>query len=102
MRVNVTEVNEEVLFALDASVTIDRAFIERLKAKALGNNRRRVRRCAHRTVDDEMHKMLIVHTKSSYITARKHPAKSEIVLEAIQLPRPVSNQPAGSESTVPK
>ena len=77
MKINVTEVNEEVLFTVDSITTVDRGDIESLKAKALRNERERVRFCSHRSVQDPVHEMLIVHTKGTYVRPHKHPNKSE-------------------------
>lgn len=71
------EVNDEVLFNLDAISKVTREDVEWLKTKALRNARERVRLCAHRAVDDPVHEMLIVHTKGTYVRPHKHPNKSE-------------------------
>ena len=77
MNLNIVEINEEVLYTRDAITQVDREGIEYLKAKALGNKRERVRLCAHLGVEDDVHEMLIVHTKGTYIRPHKHPNKSE-------------------------
>ena len=75
--IRVTEVNEEVLVTLDSIAKVTKEDIQWLKAKAAGNARERVRLCAHRSVEDAVHEMLIVHTKGTYIRPHKHPNKSE-------------------------
>lgn len=77
MNINATEINEEVLVTLESITQIDKSDIEWLKAKAARNVRKRVRLCAHRSIDDKVHEMLIVHSKGTYIRPHKHPGKSE-------------------------
>lgn len=77
MNIHTTEVNEEVFVTLDPITRVDRSDIEWLKEKAAGNIRERARLCAHLSVDDAVHEMLIVHTKDTYIRPHKHPGKSE-------------------------
>jgi cupin fold WbuC family metalloprotein len=36
-----------------------------------------VRLCTHRSADDSLHEMLIVHARGTYVPPHKHPAKSE-------------------------
>lgn len=67
----------EVLYSLDQIVTVDAAFLEQLKRDALLNPRKRIRLCAHRTVDDRVHEMIIVHTKDTYVRPHRHTGKSE-------------------------
>lgn len=72
MNVQVAEINEEVLFSLDALSAIDRADIEGLKAKAQVNKRGRMRLCTHRSIEDPLHEMFIVHTVNTYVRPHKH------------------------------
>lgn len=67
----------EVLYPVDEIVIVDQGAVDRLKAKAHQNPRRRIRLCAHRSVDDVLHEMLIVHTRDTYVRPHKHLAKSE-------------------------
>jgi len=67
----------EVLYSLDQIVTVDAAFLDRLKRDALKNPRKRIRLCAHRSVDDRVHEMIIVHTKDTYVRPHRHNGKSE-------------------------
>ena len=75
--IRVTEINEEVLVTIDSIAKVTKDDIQWLKAKAAGNVRERVRLCAHRSTEDAVHEMLIVHTKGTYIRPHKHPNKSE-------------------------
>lgn len=72
-----TTVNEEVLVSLEPVTRVDQRDIEWLKAKAAKNQRKTVRLCAHRSVDDLLHEMLIVHSKGAQVRPHKHPNKSE-------------------------
>lgn len=71
------EHNAEVLYAEDPIVQVDRQDIEFLLARAAQNPRKRIRLCAHKTVDDKLHEMLIVHARDIYVRPHKHLAKSE-------------------------
>jgi cupin fold WbuC family metalloprotein len=67
----------EVRYATDAIVLVDAADVARLKKEAGENARRRIRLCAHESVDSPLHEMLIVHTMDTYIRPHKHVGKSE-------------------------
>lgn len=71
------EFNKEVFFSDEKVVKVDRQDIERLKAKAMANERKRVRLCAHPQLTDRLHEMLIIHTKDTYVRPHKHLHKSE-------------------------
>lgn len=77
LNVNFTEFNEEVLITTDSIANVTKDDVQWLKRKALANTRERVRLCAHRSNDDAVHEMLIVHTKGTYVPPHKHPGKSE-------------------------
>lgn len=69
--------NEEVLYAADPVVRIDREDIAELIQRADRNPRARIRICSHRSVEDRMHEMFIVHARDTYVPPHKHLAKSE-------------------------
>ena len=75
--INVEPLNEEVLYAADEIVQVNRQDISELVAMAVKNPRKRVRICSHRGVGDKLHEMLIVHTKETYVRPHKHLGKSE-------------------------
>lgn len=77
MSVITTEFNEEVLFATDPIVRVDAQTIHALKEKARSNRRRRIRLCAHRGIEDNIHEMLIVHEKGCYVQPHMHINKIE-------------------------
>lgn len=70
-------INNEVLYADEPIVRISRDDVARLIPSAAANQRRRVRLCAHRSVDDALHEMLIVLAGETYIRPHKHLHKSE-------------------------
>ena len=75
--INVHPQNEEVLYAVDPIVRVNRQDISELIRKASGNARNRIRICSHRTAQDRLHEMLIVHTRETYVRPHKHLGKSE-------------------------
>jgi cupin fold WbuC family metalloprotein len=72
-----TEFNKEVLYATDPVVQIDRGDIAELVERSDRNPRARIRICSHRSVEDKVHEMLIVHARETYVPPHKHLAKSE-------------------------
>src|SRR6266850_2471184 len=70
-------VNDEVFVAEDSIVQVDRTQMEALKTQAARNPRHRVRLCAHKDSQNELHEMLIVLTKDVYIRPHKHLGKPE-------------------------
>ena len=69
--------NKEVLYVDEDVAKISITDIEALKQKALANDRRRIRLCFHKDVNDPLHEMLIIHTKDTYVRPHKHFNKSE-------------------------
>ena len=69
--------NNEVLYAEDSIVQIDSLDIAELKSKAKQNPRKRIRVCAHKDIEENIHEMLIVHEKSCYVRPHKHNDKTE-------------------------
>lgn len=72
-------VNSEVFESEEPIVKISRADIAFLKSRAAQNERKRIRLCTHRGVNDLLHEMLIVHEKSVYVRPHKHSFKIESV-----------------------
>ena len=66
-----------MLYPQEQIVTVDAALLDELKQSAAANPRQRIRLCAHRSVDDRVHEMLIVHTKDTYVRPHRHTGKSE-------------------------
>jgi len=69
--------NEEVFYPKHDFVVIAKKDIDRLFQVALRNPRQRARYCTHTSVDDEVHEMIIYHTKGTYIRPHKHIGKIE-------------------------
>lgn len=69
--------NDEVYYVDGPLVTADAVTIERLKAIAALNPRRRARLCGHPAPEDTLHEMLIVHTRDTYVRPHRHLGKSE-------------------------
>ncbi len=69
--------NEEVWYTKEEITNISRQDIASLKKMAMVNPRKRIRLCSHRSVEDTVHEMLIIHTKETYVRAHKHLHKSE-------------------------
>ncbi len=71
------EESEEVYYPAEPVVLVTREDIDALAAKASGNRRERARLCAHGSVSDAVHEMLIVHARNAYVRPHKHLHKSE-------------------------
>ena len=69
--------NAEVLYPEEDIVVISASDLKELKRLALINPRRRVRLCAHRSPNDRLHEMFIVHTRDCYVRPHKHLVKAE-------------------------
>jgi len=69
----------EVLYGNDPIIAIDINDIEYFQELSVGNDRNRVRLCAHPGEEDPLHEMLIVHERSCYVRPHKHLGKSESV-----------------------
>jgi cupin fold WbuC family metalloprotein len=67
----------EVLYPEEDVVTVTAADLDELKKLALQNPRQRVRLCAHRSPQDNLHEMFIVHTPDCYVRPHKHLGKAE-------------------------
>lgn len=69
--------NKEVLFADEPIVKVWHSDIEELKKQSSLNERKRIRLCVHREIDNRVHEMLIIHRKDNYIQPHKHLNKTE-------------------------
>lgn len=72
-------VNPEVVVSDEPIVRVSQEYMETLKERARQNPRRRIRLCAHPSVNDLLHEMLIVHEKGTYVRPHKHLNKTESV-----------------------
>jgi len=70
-------INQEVLYCDEKIVKVGYRDIEFFKRDANKNERKRLRLCTHKNVDDRQHEMLIVHKKGTYVRPHKHTNKPE-------------------------
>ena len=70
----------EVLYPDEDIVVVAPADLQELKRLALLNSRQRVRLCAHRSPNDRLHEMFIVHTQDCYVRPHKHLQKAESMM----------------------
>ena len=71
------KVSPEVFYADELVVRVDRDDVTSLVAEADPMPRRRMRLCTHRSADDRLHEMLIVHNREAYVRAHRHLGKVE-------------------------
>jgi len=70
--------NEEVFYPKNRDlVLINKQDVNYLKKVAYGNPRQRARFCAHNSVYDQVHEMIIFHKKGTYVRPHKHLLKTE-------------------------
>ena len=73
-----TKQNEEVYYPNQQNfVVITKQDIDHLRQIAYRNPGQRARYCTHTSVYDEIHEMIIYHTKGAYIRPHKHIGKTE-------------------------
>jgi len=77
MKISTYQESDEVLYPKEDIVVVDAEDLKELKRLALKNPRQRVRLCAHRTPNDRLHEMFIIHTKDCYVRPHKHIGKAE-------------------------
>lgn len=75
--IRIHQESAEVLYPEEDIVVVAAADLKELKRLALMNPRHRVRLCAHRSANDRLHEMFIVHTQDCYVRPHKHLAKAE-------------------------
>lgn len=73
----VREENSEVLYGEDPIIKVSSEDTLWLKDKASKNERKRIRLCAHKSIEDSVHEMIIIHTRDTYVRPHKHLGKSE-------------------------
>ncbi|MBF0382239.1 MAG: WbuC family cupin fold metalloprotein [Magnetococcales bacterium] len=69
--------SEEVLYTDQKTTCVDRQFLETLKTRAAATKRKRIRLCVHADPDDNLHEMLIILHKDTYVPPHAHQNKSE-------------------------
>jgi cupin fold WbuC family metalloprotein len=73
----VREISKEVFYADELLANVGHQDIEFLKARVGDTERKRIRLCAHKDVEDDLHEMFIVLSKETYIRPAKHLGKAE-------------------------
>ena len=71
--------NDEVLYPNDDKIEFSVSDIATLKDIADRNFRKRVRLCCHRSRNDLVHEMIIVHAKECYVRPHSHPERDESI-----------------------
>lgn len=69
-----------VLYNRDPIAKIDAATLRSLKEKALAKPGACVRLCLHRSPEEPVHEMIIVHTREAYIRPHRHEGETESFL----------------------
>lgn len=71
------KISPEVFYADEAVVRVDHRDIAILIASANPMPRRRTRLCTHRSAEDRLHEMLIVHHHDAYVRPHRHVGRAE-------------------------
>ena len=69
--------SDEVLYVDQGSVLLETMDLDELKRLALLNPRQSIRLCSHKSQNDNLHEMFIIHTKDCYVRPHKHLGKVE-------------------------
>ncbi len=69
--------SDDVLYPEEDVVVVAATDLKELERLALLNPRKRIRLCAHRSPNDRLHEMFIVHTQDYYVRPHKHIEKAE-------------------------
>lgn len=77
MESEIIQINSEVLYSKQSIAMATHELIDELKELASKNTRSRARICMHKSIDESLHEMLIVHKKDCYVRPHMHPGKSE-------------------------
>lgn len=70
-------ISDEVFYSDETVIELCAGDIKQLKDVAAKASRRKSRICAHKSPDDRVHEMVIVHAKDTYVRPHKHIGKSE-------------------------
>lgn len=76
---SVKQISPEILVATNAFLSVGDDFVDSLEHGVVATSRGRMRLCAHRTVDEPIHEMLIALSRDTYIRPHRHIGKSESV-----------------------
>lgn len=69
----------EVLYPEEDIAVVNTSDLQELKRLALLNPSQRVRLCTHRSPNDRLHEMFIVHAQDCYVRPHKHIKKTESI-----------------------
>lgn len=69
--------NDEVEINKSDFITIDQAWIDRIKIIAKNNGSGKFRTCIHKSKEDNVHEMLVAHTSKTYVRPHKHRINGE-------------------------
>ena len=73
-----TDQNEiEVEFSPGEFLALDNVFLDRVKKLAAANPSGKFRTCIHQSESDEVHEMLVVHHRRTYVRPHKHRESAE-------------------------
>jgi cupin fold WbuC family metalloprotein len=75
--VNYLKVAEDILYAQDPVIMLDKLKLNTLRDEADNSSRQQSRLCTHINEDDNVHEMIIVHKKDMYVRPHKHINKME-------------------------
>jgi len=74
---NYYKVAEDILYAQDPVITLDKIKLNALRKEADSSSRQQSRLCTHINESDDVHEMIIVHKKDMYVRPHKHINKME-------------------------
>ncbi|HLI11527.1 MAG TPA: WbuC family cupin fold metalloprotein [Alphaproteobacteria bacterium] len=74
---NLRRINDEVFIAAEPIVRLGSDEVVFIKRQAERSARKRARICAHKSIDDTLHEMIIAMAASSYIHPHRHVGTSE-------------------------
>jgi cupin fold WbuC family metalloprotein len=74
---NYKKINDEVYYSQEAIRTISGKDLNFLKELALKNHRQRVRLCMHKSPEDKVQEMFIIHGRDAYVRPHKHLTRGE-------------------------
>jgi cupin fold WbuC family metalloprotein len=77
--INLREESQEVFYTDEDVLNISISDIDILKKKMASFNKDRIRLCTHKTKEDLLHEMVIIHTDKCYVRPHKHVNKIESI-----------------------
>jgi cupin fold WbuC family metalloprotein len=75
---NFENTSEEILYPINSDiVSVSQSEVKQLIENSTHTARKRMRFCTHRNPSDDLHEMVIVHEKDTYVRPHKHLGRSE-------------------------